>query len=359
MGKKQTPLTKLRYENKELENRTTARNEEVVVIARDLAHDHSISNTPPLEEKRGIVWYRKLKNFCQQTLSDIKAALQVDITKNTKEYRVLDEKEKQIRTEISQADHQSTLKKREVEKARNAGKDKARAKKRRFFWVRILCVLFMSADFFFSAASLQKIGIGKFGAYMIGASIAIGILSVAEGVPYILARIEGRVKRIVTVCLIFLGMSLIFYAIAYLRTTSTDGTVSSGTPRMIFVGLNLFLLLVTVFIQWRHRPTKQEIADLDEFLALEKELKALESKKNSLNQDVLSVISERQELEDMERILRIYGSDLEEQVQDAYHTAYTEYCNSNLMHRSDNTQGQIPPFMESDPEPLMFHFKNQ
>ena len=346
----------LRLKNAELEEQLKERNKEAIQIANDTGKDQAVQeNTPPLSAESGIMWYRPIKSFCQESLSLIRTALQPDAPERQVNHEYYGKVEQNKRDHIETIDHDLGLAKREVQKATDAGKHLGGVKKRRFQKVRLLCGLFVSADFFFSGSALSKIGLSFIAAYIVAFALAAAILAAAEGIPFIIEKLKGRSKKFAVTVFIFSLFGVLFYWIAYLRTSGGNG-LYSGTPRMVFVGLNMFLLLISTFLIWRYRPTKQELEAWDEYSEVKRNCNDLEKKKQIAEVELITILEEYHDKVQEAKVILILGSDLERQVEDGYFRAYSVYCEANCKYRKDSKAGAFPIFMNDNPEPLTFHF---
>lgn len=345
----------LRLKNVELEEQLKERNQEAIQIANETGKDQAVQeNTPPLLAENGIMWYRPIKSFCQESLSLIRATLQPDAPERQVNHEYYNKLEQNKRDHIETIKHDVGLAKREVQKSTDAGKHLGGLKKRKFRKVRLLCGVFVSADFFFSGSALTKIGLTFIAAYIVAFALAAAILAAAEGIPFIVEKINGRAKKIVVTIIMFSLFGVLFYWIAYLRTSGNG--LYSGTPRMVFVGLNMFLLLISTFLIWRYRPTKKELEAWDEYSEVKRNCDVLEKKKENSEAELITILEEYHDKVQEAKAILILGSDLERQVEDAYFRAYSVYCESNCKYRKDSKGGAIPAFMNDDPEPLTFHF---
>lgn len=349
----------LRFENKEMEKHVELQNEAGIALAIGSGKDQAVQHYPPIGEKIGVLYYNKVKYHFQQIISYIKATLQINLTEtDTLNHQNYTQKEDRIKADIKIADHELILASRELMKSEDRNDHKALQKKKRFIWVRIICVLFVSADFFFSAKSLQKIGFNFLAAYVVALAIGIGIYIAAEMTPILISKINNKKGKVLVFIGILIFFIAIFYGLAYLRTT---GKVEDDTIRRIsFVLLNLFLLLTSIVFIWFSRITKLEQEQLDRYLLCVAKKDGARILKSNLEDKLDKLLQEKQDALTAYNALLTYGSDMERRVVDAYHSAFAEYCAANVYHRNDlSLEKGTPPFFNNPPEPLTLHFINQ
>lgn len=356
-------ITALRFENKELEAEITRQNLEGIDLSVELGKDQAINLQPSLSEtSSGHIHYNKIRYHFQQVISHIKSVLQPNLTEATSiDHDSFDRKEKRISASLKTANHNLGLAGRELQKSQDKGDHLFQIKKRRFGFVRLLCVLLVSADFFFSASSLQKIGFNFLAAHIVAAAIAAAIYFAAEMTPVWLEKVGSQKKKRIRAILVFVLFTIVFSFLAYLRTTGQDGE-TSGTlvRRLSFIILNLFLVGISILLIAHTRLIKSEQQRLDRYLTLKAKQAEVLDEKTKLEAELDEILQERKKLIDAEKALMIYGGDLEQQVTDAYHSAFSQYCAANLYNRSDYKAEVKPPrFFNHPPKPLTLYFPKQ
>ncbi|MCC7452652.1 MAG: hypothetical protein IT222_00690 [Crocinitomix sp.] len=358
--KNNTEIHHIRFENKEMEAFVELQNTAGITLGIEMGKDQAVQHYPPLTEHNGALYYNKLKYHFQQIISYIKSSLQINLMDTERfDLNLYSQKEERITSEIKKADHDLLLASRELMKSEDRNDNKALPKKKRFKWVRIICILFVTADFFFSASSLQKIGFAFWAAHIVALAIGIGIYISAEMTPILISKINNKKGRVLVFIGILLFFIAIFYGLAYLRTSGKVSNDGDTMRRISFVFLNLFLLLISIVFIWFSRVTQAEQEQLDRYLLCVTKKEMARVAKANLEDKREQLHKEKQDALTAYNALVTYGSDMERRVIDAYHSAFAEYCSANVYHRYLSLEKGTPPFFNNPPELLMVHFTNQ
>ncbi len=222
---------------------------------------------------------------------------------------------------------------------------------------RIRIALFVTAiiligEILFNAKAFEISGENLLFALFISFSVSIGVYAFSHIVPMMYKKIQTPLNRWLFVVVTMIVTVALFIGLAYLRVIILKQRDLSVSP-IVFVVINLFLFIVSVFLSHHFLPSLDEIKNSLHSRKLSKNIRARNKEINfKLKQkdDMQNYLLERAKI-----VVRInnYSGTVNRRIEKMYHESAEIFKSTNLTFRTDR---KVPDCFYDALPSAEFHF---
>lgn len=331
------------FYNEEIEQMIKEEVKETNIIAKNLATNHADRQFPPVSGVKLSMIIEEIKARYEKLGISVCKKLQTAVNHP----EVATDRLK-VEAEIKKTN--STI--NEIENKRNQAEKEQKNLKiegvyQNFREIRIKNILLFGAEVLFTSLSFQFFGENLLISILIAIPFTLAVSEYAHLVAVQYKKYTNVIKKRIFLLASILFASLVFFGLSYFRSQAL-GKEGVSVSTFFFVLINLFIFLVSAFLNYKYSMTKEEKVNYHIYKKLKKEKEKYDSKAEDLRQHISDMDNQLQDKGVLALHIEDFAKSSIKEIQKNFEETVGKFKSINLQLRNDNV---IPEcFSEATPK---------